>query len=316
MVSGDLTADMKVRAAWLYFVEGLTQEQIAQTLKVPRLRINRLLAQARGDGTVSITIQARSAGQVALERCLTEALGLDTAIVVPASAKGGDPATLVGYAAGRWLSEEMHDGTTLAVGWGHTLSLALRGMTAKAYQGASVVSLMGSMTHSRAVNPSAVARRVADMFHADCFQLTAPIFVSRPAMRDALFAEPGLQDLRARASKADLALISVGTLTPDATLVREGLVSIEDITSLARAGAIADVVCHFIDANGREVSHPLNRRAMALDLETVRRIPRVAIISGGAGKAKAIRAGILATGARVLITDVTAAETLLTRGGR
>jgi DNA-binding transcriptional regulator LsrR (DeoR family) len=311
---GEMTADAKVRAAWLYFVEGLTQEQIAQVLGTTRLKVTRLIASARADGTVRIRIDSKSASQIECERGLISAFGLETAIVVPSSGESENAAAMVGYAAGQWLSDEMRDGVSVALGWGNTLSLALRGMVARACEGASVISLMGGMTHSRAINPSAVARRVADMFGADCYQLTAPVFVSGPQIRDALFAEPSLRDLVDRAGRADLALVSAGDLASNSTLAREGLISDADIVSLRAAGAIADILCHFVDAEGQALDHPVNRRVMAVGLETLRRIPRVAIASGGAAKAPAIRAAIRASGARILITDEAAARELLRIG--
>lgn len=310
----ELSADVKVRAAWLYFVEGLTQEQVAQALGITRLKVTRLIATARNDGTVRIRIDAKSASQVECERRLTTAFGLETAIVVPSAGASENAAGMVGYAAGQWLSGEMRDGLSIALGWGNTLSLALRGMAARACDGASVISLMGGMTHSRAINPSAVARRVADMFGADCYQLTAPVFVSGSAMRNALFDEPALRDLVQRAGKADLALVSTGDLASSSTLAREGLITTDDLASLRRAGAAADILCHFVDSEGRMLDHPVNRRVMALDLEILRQIPRVAMASGGAAKATAIRAALAASRARILITDEEAALELLRLG--
>ena len=58
-------ADLKVRVAWLYYVEGLTQEQIARQLDIGRMRVIRILAAARDEGIVRIRIEARAAAQEA-----------------------------------------------------------------------------------------------------------------------------------------------------------------------------------------------------------------------------------------------------------
>lgn len=312
-----LVADAKVRAAWLYYVEGLTQEQIAEALGLSRIKVIRLLAAARGEGIVRIRIDAHSAGQAGLERGLVKTLGLKQAVVVPAARDPASVSALVGYAAGLWLSDTLRDNMSLAVGWGQTLHLALRGMQPRQIEGMSVVSLLGGLTHSRSINPSAVARRVADIFGADCFQLTAPVFVSSAEMRDALWREPTLRELLDRARAADVALLSVGDLQPDSTLFREGLLPQSDLATLKRAGAVGDLLCHFIDATGRPVDHPVNRRIMAVSPSDIAGIGLVAIAAGGANKAAAIRAALRASAAKVLITDEGAAEALLagTAGG-
>ena len=50
---------LRVRVAWLYFMEGLTQADIAAKLGITRLRANRLLGEARESGLVSIQVKAR-----------------------------------------------------------------------------------------------------------------------------------------------------------------------------------------------------------------------------------------------------------------
>ncbi len=304
-------ADAKVRAAWLYYVEGLTQEQIADHLGLSRIKVIRMLAAARSEGLIKIRIEARSARQVGLERGLAAAFGLQEAIVVPAARDAASISAMVGHAAGLWLSDKLKDNVSLAVGWGQTLHQALRGIQPRQIEAMSVVSLLGGLTHSRSINPSAVARRVADMFGADCFQLTAPVFVSNPELREALWQEPTLRELLDRARAADIALISVGDLAPDSTLFREAILPRADLASLKKAGAVGDLVCHFVDAEGRLVDHPVNQRVMAISPADLRGIGLVAIAAGGASKEAAIRAALRASGAKVLITDEGAAEALL-----
>ncbi|PZN98845.1 MAG: sugar-binding protein [Hyphomicrobiales bacterium] len=312
----ELVADAKVRAAWLYYVEGLTQEQVADALGLSRIKVIRMLAAARAEGVVRIRIDARSATQVGLERRIARALALEEVIVVPTARDAASIPTLVGYAAGVWLSDMLKDQMSLAVGWGQTLSLALRGMQPRQIEAMSVVSLLGGLTHSRSINPSAVARRVADMFGADCFQLTAPVFVSSAEMRAALWQEPTLRELLDRAKAADVALLSVGNVGRDSTLFREGLLPESDLTSIQMAGAVGDLLCHFIDAEGKVVDHPVNHRIMAVNPLELSGIGLVAIAGGGAKKAPALLAALRATGAKVLITDESAADALLAGTGK
>ena len=79
---------------------------------------------------------------------------------------------------------------------------------------------------------------------------------------------------------------------------------------------VGDVLCHFVDAQGRVVDHPVNERVVAVGLEDLRRVPKIVLAAGGKRKADAIRAALLATRARVLITDETAARALLRTRGR
>lgn len=303
--------DLRVRAAWLYYIEDMTQEQIARFMNISRAKVIRLLASARESGIVRIRIEGRASEQIALERQLVAAFGLSNAIVVPAPADEAEVATVVGHAAGTYLSDQVKDGMSLGVGWGATLHMSLKALGAQPCQRLSVVSLLGGMTHSRTVNPSAVARRIADAFGAECYQLTAPVVVANESVRTALWSEPGLRELLDRARRVDLALVSVGDVSEEATLFRQGLLPRSALASLQAAGAVGDVLCHFIDNEGKVVDHPVNRRVVAVDLDDLRRVAKIVIAAGGRRKVAAIRAALKATGAGVLITDEAAARGLL-----
>jgi DNA-binding transcriptional regulator LsrR (DeoR family) len=289
----------------------MTQEQIARFMNISRAKVIRLLSSARDNGIVRIRIEDRASEQIALERQLIAAFGLADAIVVPAPADEAEITTVVGHAAGTYLTDQVKDGMSVGVGWGATLHMSLKALGGQPCQRLSVVSLLGGMTHSRAVNPSAVARRIADAFGADCYQLTAPVMVADESVRAALWSEPGLRELLERARRVDLALVSVGDVSEEATLFRQGLLPRSALASLQAAGAVGDVLCHFIDAEGKVVDHPVNRRVVAVDLDDLRRVPRIVVAAGGRRKVAAIRAALKGTGAGVLITEEGAARGLL-----
>jgi DNA-binding transcriptional regulator LsrR (DeoR family) len=67
----------------------------------------------------------------------------------------------------------------------------------------------------------------------------------------------------------------------------------------------------FIDTEGNAIDHPINRRAIALPLDGLRRIPTVILASGGTNKAAVIAAALRARLASVVITDEDAAAAVL-----
>ncbi|HEY5814195.1 MAG TPA: hypothetical protein VIT23_16255, partial [Terrimicrobiaceae bacterium] len=59
--------EQTIRAAWLYHVAGNTQEETAELLGISRVKVNRLLAEARDSGIVKISIEHRFARMAAVE---------------------------------------------------------------------------------------------------------------------------------------------------------------------------------------------------------------------------------------------------------
>jgi DNA-binding transcriptional regulator LsrR (DeoR family) len=148
----------------------------------------------------------------------------------------------------------------------------------------------------------------------DSYQITAPVTVDDASLRDLLWAQPSLQDVRRRASGADIALLTVGDMSPDATIFRHGIVPPSLIAPLKAKGAVANMLCYFVDADGRLVDHELNSRVMAIDLDVVGSVPNVVLAAGGKRKVAAILAALKAVSTNVLITDSDTATALLAKG--
>lgn len=305
-----VSSDLNVKTAWLYYVEGLTQEQIAEKLGVSRVKVMRTLAACTAEGLVITTINAETTAQVALERALEKRWGLDAAVVIPTPSDKDHLEKAIGHAVALYIGEQMQDGMTLAIGGGATLHASLAFMARRQLKSASVIGLVGSLPHSQWINPSIVAAKVAEVLGVDSYQITAPVMLHDPALRDLLWAQPELLDVRRRAADADIALITVGEISPEATIFRHAIVPAALIPSLRAKGAAANILSYFVDSAGKLIEHEINHRVMAIGLDVVSAIPNVVLAAGGRHKIAAIRAALKAVEANVLITDSETAKAL------
>ncbi len=313
VMAADSEDRLRTRAAWLYYIEGLTQEQVARKLNKSRLKITRTLADCRDLGIVQFRINSKLADCIELERRLETELGLTEAVVVPHSDDPDNLAAAIGNAAGAYLSENLADGLTIGVGWGQTLQSSLRSIFRPPVDNLTIVSLLGGLTYAAALSPAEFAWRLAGQLDAECFHIAAPVYTSNAATRQSLMSQRGLREVFERASRIDLAMLSVGDLSKKATTVQCGLLDPKELTSLRRAGAVGDLLCHFVDADGALVDHPLNQRVMAYDPTLLRAIPKVVLASGSVRKVAVLLAAIKLTQAHTLITDDTTAIEMLRR---
>ena len=70
----DTGDELRIRAAWIYYIEGETQSNVAAILGVNRITVTRLLSEARRRGEVSIQIKGEMASLTELQRDLKNAL--------------------------------------------------------------------------------------------------------------------------------------------------------------------------------------------------------------------------------------------------
>lgn len=307
----DRDEQQATRAAWLYFVSGLTQAQIGKKLGINRIRVNRLLAQARERGLVQIRISGRMAECTRLEQELAGHFHLRDAVVVPTPPGRDGAQQVVAAAAGAYLDQRLRNGLSIGVGWGRTLRLSMRSIAARPLPGLNVVSLLGGLTRGAAMNPHETASHLADLLGAQCYYIAAPALADSEASRAVLMNQPMLRDVFQRAEKLDIAYLSVGDLKPDSTMASVGLIDKAEIGSLLRAGAVGDLCVHWIDRAGRVVDHSVNTRAVALRPEQLKSIGSVILASGGLSKIEVIHGALRGGYVNALVTDEATAKGVL-----
>jgi DNA-binding transcriptional regulator LsrR (DeoR family) len=303
----------RMRIAWMYYVEGLTQNEISDRLGLGRITVIRNIQEARRRNEVKIWIEGEDAECVELEFKLQAAFGLDEAVVVPEPSDRNHIASAIGSATGAFLSEALTDDMVLGLGWGNTLHGALPTLARNDVNNVQVISLLGGITQAKRQNPTEFAWQVASAVGAECYLLTAPAIVDSPETRRILIERCGLHDIIRRAERLDMAVLSVGTLSTDSSTFRFGFYSEAERASIIKAGAVGDVLCHFFDRDGHLLDHPLNERVVSVPIAMVRTVPKRVLASGGPEKIDAILGAIRLIKPTVFITDEASARELLLR---
>lgn len=303
-----------VRVAWLYFKEGRTQGEIADMLATNRPRINRLINEARQNGLVTITLNTSLASCIELEQILTKEFGLERAMIMPTPADPELTRVLIGEATANYLLQLLSTSeiTSIGTAWGMTLREMVRNVVpVSRFPHVSVNSVIGGLTRGMAINTFDIAGDLARRLGAECAYIAAPVYLDNPAARDALLKQTEFRSIFERIARSDVVLVSIGDLTERSLLVRYGLPADIKVSSLREAGAVGDILGQFIDRHGKPVDHDVNRRAIALSLESLAKVPRVILAAGGATKAHAI-AGALRSGlGSALICDEDTARSAL-----
>ncbi|SEH26074.1 sugar-binding transcriptional regulator [Rhizobium sp. NFR12] len=301
---------IRARVAWLYFIGGLTQQEIADQLGLTRLRVNKTLGQLRTDGSVVVDIRLPMANCIELENKVKERYGLDEVCVIPTLPDDQENQRAVGDAAGGLLDKLLEDGMGLGVGWGKTLTAGLKRLTPRPLPDSWVTSVMGGLTRGSGSSTFEVATGYARAISAECWYLTAPLYFPSVESREALLAHHGIRETMRRARSVDVALVSCGDMTTRSILVQTPTVS-ENLDSLLAAGAVGDLLGVFLDADGKPVDHPLHERVLSLTPEQLKSVKHSILASGGWYKVDIIRAILRGGYVKRLVTDENCATGLL-----
>ncbi len=294
------------RAAWHYYNDGRTQNEIADLLGVSRIKVSRLLEKGRQTGLIELRINSPHAGCLTLQQRLVSAFDLIDARVVP-GASDLPVVPRIGRAAASFLTQKLGENDLLAIGWGETVTTALR-YTAPVFprSNISLVSLTGGVSAYVGTTGLYGPQNNAHL-------IPTPLRVSSQELAAMLRLEPYVRNVLDMASTARIGVIGIGAVSSTATLVRYGYCTGTEIELFARRGAVGDILGYFYDANGEILDLDLHRHVVAVPVEDLRKIPNLAAAAAGPHKVDAILGLLRGRLANILITDQATAEELLRR---
>jgi len=334
-------------AASMYYVQGETMEVIAHHLRVSRSTVSRLLARARQEGVVRVTL-VQPGGAGSLEGRMTQAFGVRTHIVpvregtteihrlqqvasvaaahmvdliealAEQAGNGGpqvqDPAGSGGEGP---VQGRGSGGVVVGVAWGTTMSEVSAALPSRSVPGLTVVQLNGASDPVRE-GPSAgeVLSRMRLSLGARTISFPVPAFFDHVATREAMWSERSVKRVLAVTRRASLAVFGVGALDAlngalPSQVYEGGHLTARDQAVLRRQNVVGDVCTVLLRSDGSWRDVTLNARATGPTPAQLSRIPRRLCVAAGTGKARALLAALRARTATDLIVDDATARAVL-----
>jgi DNA-binding transcriptional regulator LsrR (DeoR family) len=305
-------SEVVVRAAWLYFMENMTQQEIAECLGISRIKVVRLIKEAREKGIVEIKVHSLISEHLKLEAQLRSLYHL-TNVAVTLPEEEGDPLyKVLAWTASQILEERMRPDIQIGIGIGRTTSYLPDYFAPNRQTDCSFVSLAGGLTSRRNIEDSyATILKLARQTGGTAKYIYAPFLVSNSEIRDALLQDEAVEGVLKQARKTDIAIFSVGTPDDFALLHQYNLITAEELSEVRNLGAVGDALGRFFDETGKEIITSYRERVIGLTIDELLAIPTRLLVAGGPKKYKAILAALMGKLSNILVTDVRTAEWLI-----
>jgi DNA-binding transcriptional regulator LsrR (DeoR family) len=305
-------ATLLYKIATAYYEDGLTQDQIGKRFGLSRIKVSRLLQQARQSRVVQITILPPPGSYGDRERALEQAYGLDEVVIAGPGGSHTDLLAELGAAGANYLARCLNEQRVVAISWGTTLLALIEALSPQHLPDLRVVQMLGGLGRVESETYGAdLTLRLAQLLGARARLIPAPGIVGSQMVRDALLEDANIAETLALAAHADLAIVGIGVPDRGTILHQSQILTDQEIDELRARGAEGDIALRFFNRSGEPVAHPVNERIIGLDLPQLQRIPRVVGIAGGPGKYDVIRGAVRGHLIDVLITDDQIADQLL-----
>ena len=304
--------DDAARAGWLYYVGGLTQDQIARELGVSRQRAQRLVSRAMAERLIHVRLEHRVSACLDLEAAMTRRFGLRLCRVAPSLGVDIDPLPSIAPTAAAEIERVLRttEPLVIALGTGRTLRATVEEMTSMECEQHRIVSLNGNISPDGSASYYDVIMRIADRVRAPHYPMPMPVIAQSPEERDLFHSLKPIQSVLRLARMADVTFVGVGQMGDDAPLLKDRFITPEELADMQGQGAAGEVAGWVYDSNGQYLDTSVNLRVAGVRVAAEE--GRMAIaIAGGPCKLVALIAGLKGRIFNGLITDELTARKLL-----
>ena len=303
-----------LKVAQLYYQDNLTQQEIAENLRISRPKVSRLLQQAREQNIVQINIISPSDDFTDIENKLEKKFDLKEVVIANVTEITSQVAIRreLGAAAARYLHRLVQDGDLIGFTWGGSLSALADSIIPENKDNIHTIQMVGGLGEPDAdIHVIDIVKRAAIALNATLILIPAPGIVETIEAHKILLADKSIKQALDLAPKADIAFVGIGAPSPDSMIVQGSIMTQAEMKQLIDLGAVGDIGLRFFDIHGNPVLSDVENRVIGASLATFRKIPHTVGVAGGVEKLDAIQGAIRGKYINTLITDQNTAQLLL-----
>lgn len=311
---------LALRAATLYYLDGLTQAEIANRLGVSRPTAGRLIARAKAKGLVRIEVvvppDLRDNLHADEERELELRFGLTEAVVAGSGIDVGAPGrpaayASVGRAAAALLMRRLTPTDVMGFTWGPETVAVATALSPGVASCRAVVQLDGAMsTAAYQTGTEFILGRCADVLRAETIRLPAPLYAD-PSTVASMRSDSVISRTLEAGRQADVMIFGIGAASTAGTLFEGSYLDTRMLDDLVSKGAVGEIGGRFFDATGKPVNTELAQRAVSVPLEDIKACQKTILIASGLAKHHATLGALRGKLARLLVCDIDCARWLL-----
>ncbi len=305
---------LMVKAAKQYFETGLTQQEIATSLRISRSTVSRLLSRARDEGVVQIAIKVPPGIYPELEKSLEQGYNLVEVIVIETHNYDSPSgiALELGQAAAGYLERTIKKNDIIGFAWGTTMKAMVDAMQPLKVPGVKVFQMNGGLTPQMTdIHGTSLTSNLAARLGGDAYMLQAPGVVDNPQTQQIFMGDAQVRQVFDLAKDASMAFFGIGAIADDTLWGRAGLLSKKVTAELESLGAVGDIMSRYYDEYGHRVNSSLCQRVVGIPIEQLLDIDHKIGVAGGGEKFKAIWGALRGGYINVLITDHKTAQKLV-----
>lgn len=298
----------------LYYISNLTQQEIANKLNLSRTKVSRYLDMARKERIVEIKINSLHESYEELEHAVEEKYKIKECAVVPSCESKEETLKEIAKELSNIFERILKDGDYLGIGWGTSLKGIADYLDVSRKISIKVIPIIGGLGKvGTGVHTNSVARAVADKIGGISYMINAPAVLDSKKAREVIENESNTREIINMADQINAAMVGMGDISSESTLVKTGNFSAEEFNYLSSLGVVGDVNLIFINEDGEHIKSKIDDRIIRISANKIKKIKNKIGVGFGDKKVKVIEGALKGKFINILLTDEDTAKSI-TRG--
>ena len=316
----DQSAFLIIKAAYLYYIKNISQNAIAENLKISIPTVSRLIKKAREEKIVEFVIRDPYIDCIRLEENLKSIFKLKDVIIAPVCAKGKnlteseDIKRLVALEGARYIQRIIKENDVLGITWGSTMYYLINYLNPCQKIGASFVTLHGSIACcDNELDVRTLVLKMAKAFSGKKYCLLTEGLMSNKNIANSIKNERNIHNVFQMFDNINISVSGIGSFYPtvNSALAKKEYLTPQELEELQKRKVVGDIALRFFDVNGNECNTDLVDRTISIDFKKFKNIKTKITIASGDNKAFSIWCALKGHLIDVLITDYTLGNSLL-----
>jgi len=303
------------KVAYLYYIEGLTQNEIAQKLNFSRNKIMTFLKKGKGKGIIEIKVNPVNEDLADLEIKLAKKYNLKECIIVDSSGNLEYLYKEMASELSLLLEKYVQNDYIIGITYGKTIRKIINEIQLDSINknNIKVVPLMGGtgITDSIKYNSNIIASQLSEKIRGTSYIIHAPAISDSIDIKKKLESSPPVKLVYDLINKMNIAIVTVGSIDADDAIVRSGEIGIKEYNDLKNLGIVGEICFNFLDKSGNNIITEISKKIISASLESIKNTNIKILLSFSEKKINIILSVLYAKLIDIFITDKDTASLLI-----
>ena len=297
----------------MYYIDNLTQQVIGDRLSVSRMKVARLLEEARRQGFVEVTLKFGSMELAELEGDIEGTFAIRECAVVPTYQNTEQMLGEMAAALSGMLERYLADAMIIGVSWGTTLEAMARYLRVKRKHEVKIIPIVGAVSlEGSGSYTNYVTRGFAEKMGGTNYTINVPAVVDSHVEKEVMENVSSTHQIIELAKKARIILVGLSDASIGSSLGKTGNFRQEETDYLRTLGVVGNANLVFFNAAGEHVDNRVEERVVRiLDPEYMKKVPIRIGIAYGKSKVQVIASALRGGWINHLVTDEETATQVL-----